>query len=136
MIFNLRPLKYEDYNEILIGWWKDWDWEPPPRDFLPEDGKGGIMVLDKDIPVCAGYIYNTNSKVAWVDWIISNKEYKDKEKRKEALSLLINSLTSIAKDIGSKYTYALIKHPSLIKVYEEAGYIQGDSYNTEMIKSL
>ena len=136
MIFNLRPLKYEDYDKVLVGWWKDWDWTPPTRDFLPDDGKGGLILFEKNIPVCAGFIYNTNSKVVWVDWIISNKEYKDKEKRKKALELLIASLTNIAKDIGGKYTYALIKHPSLTKVYEEVGYIKGDSYNSEMIKSL
>tara|TARA_R110002020_G_scaffold119205_12_gene272127 strand:+ start:129 stop:539 length:411 start_codon:yes stop_codon:yes gene_type:complete len=136
MIFNLRPLKYEDYNEILVGWWKDWDWTPPPRDFLPEEGKGGIMVLDKDIPVCAGYIYNTNSKVAWVDWIISNKEYIHKENKKEALKLLIDTLNNMCKEIGSEYAYALLKHEGLIKTYEELGYKRADSYTVEMIKKI
>eukprot|EP01050_Picozoa_sp_SAG11_P037920 SAG11_NODE_15206_length_585_cov_1.479424_2_plen_83_part_01 len=83
MKFNTTPLQHEDYDNILKGWWKDWGWEAPSRDFLPQDGQGGIMVWDGDTPVCAGFLYNTNSKVAWVDWIISNKEYK--ESRKEAL---------------------------------------------------
>jgi hypothetical protein len=134
MKFNTTPLQHEDYDNILKGWWKDWGWEAPSRDFLPQDGQGGIIVWDGDTPVCAGFLYNTNSKVAWVDWIISNKEYK--ESRKEALSILIQTLTSVAKNLDNKFAYALIKHNGLIGVYEQQGYTTGDSYNKEMIKVL
>jgi len=136
MEFNIKPLGETDYEDILVGWWKDWKWTPPPKDFLPSDGKGGVMVLDNDIPVCAGFVYMTNSKVAWVDWIISNKEYKKKPQRKEALDLLITTLTNICKDTGNKYCYALIKNKSLIKTYETLGYNSADSYTQEMIKAL
>jgi hypothetical protein len=136
MEFNIRPLGETDYEDILVGWWKDWKWTPPPKDFLPSDGKGGVMVLDNDIPVCAGFVYMTNSKVAWVDWIISNREYKKKPQRKEALDLLITTLTNICKDTGNKYCYALIKNKSLIKTYETLGYTSADNYTQEMIKVL
>jgi hypothetical protein len=136
MEFNIRPLGETDYEDILVGWWKDWKWTPPLKDFLPSDGKGGVMVLDNDIPVCAGFVYMTNSKVAWVDWIISNREYKKKPQRKEALDLLITTLTNICKDTGNKYCYALIKNKSLIKTYETLGYTSADSYTQEMIKAL
>jgi hypothetical protein len=136
MEFNIRPLGETDYEDILVGWWKDWKWTPPLKDFLPSDGKGGVMVLDNDIPVCAGFVYMTNSKVAWVDWIISNREYKKKPQRKEALDLLITTLTNICKDTGNKYCYALIKNKSLIKTYETLGYNSADSYTQEMIKAL
>lgn len=136
MKLNIRPLEESDYEQILVGWWKDWKWEPPLKDFLPDDAKSGLIVYDDNTPVCAGFIYMTNSKVAWVDWIISNKNYTDKTGRKACLSLLIETLTNAAKNAGSKFTYALIKHDGLIKTYEELGYIQGDSYNKEMIKVL
>ena len=136
MEFNIRPLGETDYEDILVGWWKDWKWTPPLKDFLPSDGKGGVMVLDNDIPVCAGFVYMTNSKVAWVDWIISNKEYKKKPQRKEALDLLITTLTNICRDTGNKYCYALIKNKSLIKTYETLGYTSADNYTQEMIKVL
>ncbi len=136
MKFNIIPLKYEDYDNILVEWWKDWGWVAPMREFLPQDGEGGIIVYDGDTPVCAGFLYNTNSKVAWVDWIISNKQYRVKPNRKEAIELLIDSLTSMAKGMGKSFTYALIKHNGLIQTYESLGYTQGDSYNKEMIKAL
>jgi len=136
MAFNVRTLTSSDYDETLVGWWKDWDWQAPPRDFLPNDGAGGIMVLDEDEPICAGYVYVTNSSVAWVDWIISSKTYKKKPQRAEAIELLIDTLTRVCKDSGARYTYALIKHDGLIDTYERLGYIKGDSYTSEMIKTL
>lgn len=131
----IREIEDNDYKDILVGWWEQWGWEPPQKDFLPRDGKGGIIVYDGDTPICAGYMYLTNSKVSWVDWIISNKEYKGKE-RKAAISLLVDTLTNICKNAGSKYVYALIKHQGLIETYEMLGYIKGDSYTSEMIKVL
>ncbi len=136
MELNIKPLKDSHYDEVLVGWWKDWKWEAPLKDFLPDSGKGGLIVYDNETPVCAGFIYMTNSKVAWVDWIISNKKYTSKSGRKASLILLIEALTSAAKSAGNKFTYALIKHDGLIKTYEELGYMQGDSYNKEMIKVL
>jgi hypothetical protein len=132
----IRELSETDYDDILVGWWKQWGWEPPKRDFLPNDGKGGIIVYDGDTPICAGFMYLTNSKVAWVDWIISNKEYTNKLQRRDAIKLLVSALTEICKKSGSKYSYALIKNESLIGMYEELGYVKGDSYTNEMIKIL
>ena len=64
MEFNIRKLNSTDYDEILVKWWNDWGWKAPAREFLPEDGEGGIILFDGDIPVCAGFMYITNSKVA------------------------------------------------------------------------
>jgi RimJ/RimL family protein N-acetyltransferase len=136
MALKIRELNDSDYEDILVGWWKDWGWQPPQKDFLPDDGKGGIIVYDDDIPICAGYMYLTNSRVGWVDWIISNRNYTNKELRKDAISLLVSRLTDICGLIGCKYIYALIKNESLINTYESLGYIKGDSYTSEMIKVL
>jgi hypothetical protein len=136
MPLEIKALEDSDYENILCKWWKDWDWEAPPKDFLPDNGKGGLIVYDGDTPVCAGFMYVTNSAVSWVDWIISNKQYRKKPDRAEALTMLIDSLTNICKNTGSKFAYALIKHNSLLETYKELGYIEGDSYNKEMIKAF
>jgi hypothetical protein len=135
-MFDIRPLQENDYEEILLKWWKDWGWEPPQKDFLPDNGKGGIMILDGDIPICAGFMYVTNSSVAWVDWIISSKEYRKKPQRENALGLLIETLTGTCKRMNFKYCYALLKHKGLIDTYKKLGYKKADSYTQEMIKIL
>jgi len=133
MSLYARILTKEDYDNTLVKWWSDWGWSAPSREFLPNDGEGGIIIYDDEDPVCAGFMYVTNSKAAWVDWIISSKTYNKKPQRKEALSMLIETLTTACQNMGFKYVYALIKHPSLINVYKEVGYIDGDTYTKEMI---
>ena len=136
MNFNIIQLDESHYDEILVDWWKDWGWVAPLKDFLPDNGKGGLIIYDEETPVCAGFIYMTNSKVSWIDWIISNKDYSKKPNRQHAISLLIHTLTQMAKNTGSVFAYALLKHKGLISVYEQEGYIAGDQYTKEMIKIL
>jgi len=78
----------------------------------------------------------TNSKVSWVDWIISDKKIEDTQLRHEAVKFLIAVLTNICQENGSVYIYALLRHEGLSKTYEELGYIKGDSYTHEMIKKI
>ena len=136
MKLNISRLKASDYDDILVGWWNDWRWTAPSRDFLPDDGSGGYIVYDGDIPICAGFMYTTNSKAVWCDWIISNLHYKNREKRKDALSLLIQTITDKAKSLDKKYVYALIKNKPLINVYKKIGYEEASTYSIEMIKKL
>jgi len=136
MEFNVRKLNATDYDDVLVGWWKDWKWTPPTRDFLPENGEGGFMVLDNKVPVCAGFIYITNSKVAWCEFIVSNINYTDKDKKKKALTLLIETIDTLCAELDMKYMYALLKNKSLIDLYSELGYKQGDTNAIEMIKIL
>ena len=136
MALGIRKLNDNDYDDLLVGWWKDWGFQPPNKDFLPDDAKGGIMVMDGDIPVCAGYVYHTNSKIGWVDWVISNKQYRKKPDRSKAITLLVAALTQICKDSGYKFGYSLFKNNSLINTFENLGYIKGTTYTNEMIKFL
>ena len=136
MSLYIRPLVATDYDSILLQWWFDWRWTPPSRDFLPENGTGGYIVYDEDMPVCAGFMYETNSKAVWCDWIISNTKYKDRTKRKEALSLLIKTISEQARMLNKKYVYALIKNKPLINVYKKQGFKEGSSYTHELIKTI
>ncbi len=136
MEFNVRKLNATDYDDILVGWWKDYKWTPPTRDFLPENGEGGFLVLDDEIPVCAGFVYITNSKVAWCEFIISNINYTDKDKKRKALTLLVETIDALCSELDMKYMYALLKNKSLIDLYSDLGYKQGDTNATEMIKIL
>lgn len=132
----IRKLIESDYDEILVDWWKSWRWTPPSRDFLPENGQGGFIVYDGDTPVCAGFNYLTNSKVGWCEFIISNFEYKDKEKRKDAITILINTIDGVLKISGCKYVFTSVKNKSLIETYKELGYTEGSSNSLEMVKEL
>jgi hypothetical protein len=34
-----------DYEEILVDWWNNGVGQPPTKDFLPDDGKGGLLCM-------------------------------------------------------------------------------------------
>jgi hypothetical protein len=134
MEFSVRFLNELDYD-MLCQWWKDWRWTAPARDFLPENGTGGLLVEKNGIPIVAGFIYFTNSAVAWNEFIISNFDYKDKD-RKEAIKILIFELTELAKRNGSKYVYTVVKNQNLKKAYEEIGFSNGSVKVDEMVMVL
>lgn len=133
---HIRKLNETDYEDILLKWWKDWRWVAPQKDMLPENGSGGFIVYDEDVPVCAGFLYNTNSGIAWCEFVVSNFEYKDRDKRKKALLLLLDTLEQVALSLGKKYLYSVLKSHGLINTYETAGYVKGDKGYQEMIKLI
>jgi hypothetical protein len=72
MELNIRMLRDSDWN-TLVEWWDAWpDWVNPPKEFLPDNGKGGFMVEKNNQPIVAGFLYTTNSKAALLEWIVSN----------------------------------------------------------------
>lgn len=130
---EVRYLDDRDYD-VLASWWKDWRWTPPPKDMLPQNGRGGLMITKDGEDICAGFIYFTNSSTAWVEFIISNFQYKNKEGRKEAILLLIQALSEVAKDNNCKYIYTSLKNEQLINHYAACGFEKGSTGCTEMIK--
>tara|TARA_R100001163_G_C5067826_1_gene207261 strand:- start:3535 stop:3945 length:411 start_codon:yes stop_codon:yes gene_type:complete len=136
MEFNWRLLEEGDYENTLVQWWKDWRWpSPPPKGILPDEGLGGIMVMKGDVDVCAGFVCFTNSEIAWVVWVVSNFNYKNKD-RKKAVNLTIDTLSLIAKDKGYNYVFTSVGNKSLQKRYEECGYNIASRDCVEMIKKI
>lgn len=133
-MYNIRLTTQEDY-ETLCGWWKFWRFPAPPQDCLPNNGEGGVMILKDDIPVCAGFLYMTNSKLCWIEYIVSNPQYKEKD-RKEVIRLLIHEISGLAQRKGFKAIFTSVKNQPLIKHYEACGYIFGSNNTTEMILNL
>jgi len=130
MEFELKKVTEEIYNKTLTKWWEDWKWQSPPFDCLPSLG---MMVTKGDEDICAGFVYFTNSKIAWIEYVVSNKEYRNKD-RKEAIIFLINSLSTFAHDSGYTYIFTSLKNEHLINKYAECGFVKGETGCTEMIK--
>jgi hypothetical protein len=135
MSFSIRLLKESDY-ETLCQWWKAWRWEPPLKDFLPENGTGGLMVSKNGVNIVAGFIYFTNSKVCWSEFIISDFNYKNKVDRKEAINILIFELCELARAKGYKYIYTVVKNENLENAYKEMGFLNGSVKAQEMVMIL
>jgi len=133
---NVRQTTTEDY-QTLVDWWKFWRFPAPAIEFLPDQGRCGMMVQGDDgTEYCAGFIYETNSKVCLMEFIVANPKIRDGELRGEALTLLIDTLSYLAKDWGYQWVFTSIKHPSLMQRYKECGFQIGSTNTNEMIKVL
>lgn len=119
-----------------MSWWDNWPkWQAPVKDFLPENGKGGLIVEINNIPVVAGFIYLTNSKTALLEWIVSNPKYREAD-RKDAIELLITGSENLVKSLDYKYLFAVMQHKGLIKIHEKLGWKADAKHSYELTKIL
>jgi hypothetical protein len=133
---KIRWISNDDYA-TLVEWWKFWRFFPPTQDILPNNGLSGLVVTDEnDNMICAGFLYATNSPIAWIEFIVSNPEVKDKKVRKESLTFLIEELTNLAKENNFKVIYSSLKNENLMNKYLECGFKKAGINTTEMIKSI
>ena len=132
MELNIRRLNDEDYS-TLVKWWDAWpEWQAPPKTFLPDTG---FIVEKNNIGIVAGYVYMTNSKAALLEWIISNPEYRESD-RKDAITLLIEAVERVLSDQGIKHVFTIGRHKSLINLHKKLGWTIDKNPSYEIIKNL
>tara|TARA_R110000824_G_scaffold323418_1_gene510338 strand:- start:754 stop:1164 length:411 start_codon:yes stop_codon:yes gene_type:complete len=135
MELNIRRLKEEDWD-TLIKWWDAWpEWVTPGKEFLPDNGKGGLMVEKNGKSVMAGFLYLTNSKAVLLEWIVSDPEYRDKD-RKDALELLITGAENVCKDLGYKYMFSIGRNKQLMETHKKLGWEVDSKPSHEIVKTL
>ena len=135
MELNIRRLEESDWD-TLVYWWDTWpEWVAPPKDFLPDNGKGGFMVEKNDIPIVAGFLYTTNSKGVLLEWIISNPDYKDKD-RNDAVELLINGAENVSRKLGYKYMFSIGRNKRLIETHKKLNWKVDKKPSHELIKNI
>lgn len=135
MSFNIRITTTNDYPE-LVTWWKWHRWSNPPSIDLLDNLKFGVMISQGPINICAGFLYFTNARAfGLLEYVISNHNVKNKTIRKEAIKLLIVSLTEIANNKGMKTIVTFIKHPNLIDTLTECGFTKSaEGYSSMVFK--
>lgn len=78
--------------------------------------------------VCAGFIYQTDSALCFLDGYVSNPD-TTKEQRKEAFDKITTALILTAKDHGFTSILAYIKNPEIAKRCERFGFGLRGTYN-------
>ena len=135
MELNIRRLRESDW-ETLVQWWNEWpEWVNPPKDFLPDNGVGGLMVEKNNLPIVAGFIYFTNSKGALLEWIVSNPKYKERD-RKDAIELLIIGAEEVCKAQGFKYMFTIGRNKHLIETHKKLNWVVDKDPSYEITKKI
>lgn len=110
---KLRKAKFPEDLKEINSWIKDWGMTELPEWFYPED----VYIIPGVIT--ASY-YKTNSKVAYIEQIVSNKHIPD-EIRKAGILLIGRHIFKQAKEDGFNVVLGWTRNKSITKVGEEDG---------------
>tara|TARA_Y100001970_G_scaffold41001_1_gene50578 strand:+ start:1974 stop:2384 length:411 start_codon:yes stop_codon:yes gene_type:complete len=135
MKFNIRKLTENDWD-TLVSWWEAWPkWNTPAQDFLPDNATSGLMIEKNNIPIVAGFLYFTNSSAVLLEWIVSNPDYKEKDKKK-AIETLVSSAEIFCKNNDKKYMFSIGRNKSLLNIHKQLNWTVDNDPSYEMIKKI
>ena len=102
--------------DTLSGWWRARAGHGFPPGWLPETGFWVPGIL-------GAFLYRTDSKVAYIECVISNPDSK-KSERYQALAAVGKAIAEEAKEQGFHYLIGLTSLPSVAECgSKEDGYI-------------
>lgn len=85
--------------------------------------------------VCAGFLYKTDSSLAWLEWLVTNPMASSIE-RHEALDLVIDNLVSEAKAWGAKAIFTSTDNQQLVDRYTRHKFLPTDTKVTHLIRGI
>ena len=116
---KIRKIELKDYKYIN-KWWIDQGFDYLNLDILPMQGLGGLIV-EKEKPIAAAYLYLTNSKMGYIDNLISDPKYKSKD-RFDVILELIASCRQMAKEVGCLDVWAMTESKGILERCKKLGY--------------
>lgn len=135
MELNVRRITENDWD-TLKQWWKDWGFEfIPSKDFLPDNGTGGLIVEKHGEPIVSTFMYTTNSGVCALGWPLSNKNYKS-EDRAVAVEFLNKACEEMWKAHGGKFLFFWGDNKKYIDCLKQQGFNEGDNNYSHLIKQI
>lgn len=107
---KIRHFTIQDYPTVC-SWWKGHGWEEIPFAWLPFNG---IIISDDIGPICAGFIYKTDSAMGIFEYVVSNP--KSELSRKDvAMDLLIDAACLMARGLGMGVLFSAFGSKGLSK---------------------
>lgn len=87
---KIEKITTQNYN-ILVSWYDGWQLPRTPYHYIPKNA----YLVDN---ICAGFVFQMDATPMWyIEGIISNPEIKDKDLKRKALNVLINTLLDVVK---------------------------------------
>lgn len=102
----------DDFNQlygVAKEWWNFWRFAPPSLDILPENM---ICSYNENGPSCIAFLYSTDSKLAWLEWIVGRPS-GDKKERMDGINAILDSAKELGKDLGFTGIFTSSKHDGL-----------------------
>ena len=116
---KIRKIQISDY-EYINKWWVEQGFKPISLEVLPMQGLGGL-IIEKEKPIAAAYLYLTNSKMGYIDNLISDPEYKSKDRFNIILEL-IAACKQMAQEVGCLDIWAITNSKGIVQRCKELNY--------------
>ena len=117
--YSIRQITVEDYTYIN-KWYKQIGIPQPKSSILPNNGLDGFVIEKNKRLLAAVYLYLTNSKMGYFDFLISDPNYKGKD-RFEVIIMLFQHCTKIFEDLGLECVFMTTAEEGVIKRMKELG---------------
>ena len=116
---KVRQVNMDDYKQINL-WYKKREELRPKMILLPNDGLGGFIVEKNEKPIAVIYLYLTNSKMGYFDFLMSDPDYIEKD-RSEVIMSLFHWCTKKAILAGCKCVFVTTAVTGVINKMKELG---------------
>ena len=122
---NFRSFKEGDY-EICCKWWKWWwkhnEQDPVRRAFLPKDER--CFIIEKNgVPVACYFLFIMEPHiVGWATYLVSNPEYKEKDRR-DLIKLLIQNVEKEAEKYGILQLFTVCGDKHMSNIHDSLDWI-------------
>ncbi len=127
--YIIRPVKVEDFT-YLMKWWESYEHcDVPTSDLLPNGGLNGLVVEKEGKPIIASFMYLTNSTMGYLDFLISNPDYKGNDKYQMIWDIQEACTEKLVK-AGCRIVWAMTSYDGLAKMAEKFGHeVLEDKYH-------
>ena len=116
---KVRQVNMEDYRKIDL-WYEKREELRPKMIILPNNGLGGFVVEKNGDLVAVIYLYLTNSKMGYFDFLMSDPDYVEKD-RSEIIMSLFHYCTKKAISTGCQCVFVTTAVPGVINKMKELG---------------
>jgi len=109
--FNYRWCLNEEDYAVVCSMMNGWGMNALHRRMLSENG----AIVSKDgIDACSGWLYQSDSKITWIEWVVMDKK-APKEIRTGALDFLYETLFNRARELGFEAVMCIANSKPLIE---------------------
>ena len=118
MVIKIRHYRADEDYLLLKEWWEKQGYNWPLPHHLSTVGR---VIEVNNVPVCIGFLYETNSSIAWFEQVICNCD-APKNYRRIALLELIETMKKLAKSSGFELLFSSTNIGSYRKKLTDSGF--------------
>ena len=125
---------FNDKDHVTVFKWWDWWWGEDKgieREILPHNDYC-YMIEKNNTPVAAGFLYtDKNAPIGYLTFVVSNPEYKEKDRR-DLIKILIQNVEKEAEKIGIMQLFTVCGSTNMQSIHNKLGWTisKAPSYET------